>query len=126
MPTQDLPKGQQIVLWIGIILDFVAKGSLVFELYRFGHKHHWLWFAFTTLFFVVSSLVVAVYWWTHYPGAIADQVVEKSPMTASQIDGVHLLFSETIQGPESVHPLFTPFSKCVHHLHSSRSSKHRL
>lgn len=75
MSPQDLPKGQQIIMWVGIVLDFVAKGSLVFELWRFASSGHWLWFAFSTLFFVVSSGVVALYWWTHYPGAIADQVV---------------------------------------------------
>lgn len=88
MLRQDLPILQQIILWIGIALDFVAKGSLVFELYRFGHKGHWLWFAFTTLFFCISSAVVSAYWWTHYPGAIADQVVvDVLPVTASQMDG---------------------------------------
>ena len=86
--TQDLPKGQQIIMWVGIVLDFVAKGTLLFELWRFAHTRHWLWFSFTTLFFVVSSGVVALYWWTHYPGAIADQVVvEVLPVMASQVEG---------------------------------------
>ena len=71
-----MPFIQVIILWIALACDIASKVSVTVQTWRFIDNHHYWWAAFILLFFVLSSIVSACYWATHYPGGIADQAVQ--------------------------------------------------
>ena len=86
--VQDMPFAQVIILWIALCCDIASKVSFTIQTARFvDHGHYW-WAAFILLFFVLSSIVSACYWASHYPGGIADQAVQMVPL--QPLEGVLL------------------------------------
>ena len=77
---QDMPFIQVIILWIALVCDIASKVSVTIQTWRFVHTGHYWWAAFILLFFVLSSIVSACYWATHYPGGIADQAVQMAAL----------------------------------------------
>ncbi len=72
-----MPIFHKVVLWFGIIMDFVTKISLIIQLAHFAQQRAWVWFGLCLAFFVVSSSIVTAYWLTHYPGAMAETAVTR-------------------------------------------------
>ena len=70
-----MPIFHKLVLWFGIIMDFVTKISLIIQLANFARQRAWAWFGLCLAFFLISSSIVTVYWLAHYPGAMAETAV---------------------------------------------------
>lgn len=74
---QEMPIFHKLVLWFGIIMDFVTKISLIIQLAHFAQQRAWAWFGLCLAFFLVSSSIVTAYWLSHYPGAMAETAVTR-------------------------------------------------